>query len=111
MEGRSKRLAGPLTTRNKRVMAAVGVLVAVAIVGLTVWGASDPGSYGRSRNGCVNINMPSSMGGAIQHECGPAARALCRAAFTRHDQLALLTQPQCRLAGLSPAPSPAPSAT
>jgi hypothetical protein len=35
--------------------------------------------------------------------------AMCQAAFTHQDQLSLLTRPQCRLAGLGPAPSPSAS--
>jgi hypothetical protein len=67
-----------------------------------VWAATDPGSYGRSQHGCVNVVVPSSTGGATLHACGDTARAMCRRAFARHDRIALLTRPQCRLAGYAP---------
>jgi hypothetical protein len=46
--------------------------------------------------------MPSSTGGALLHDCGAAARAMCRNAFANTGKLSLLTRPQCRLAGLGP---------
>ena len=108
MDGRSQRISGPLSPRAKRMLAAAGALVVVGFGGVGVWGASHPGSYGRSQNGCVTVSVPSSTGGALQHDCGPGARAMCEAAFAGHDKISLLTQHQCRLAGLGPAKSPAP---
>lgn len=66
-------------------------------------GRDRPGRYGRSAHGCVSVTVPSSTGGGILHACGAAARAMCHTAFARHDRIALLTRPQCRLAGLAPA--------
>ena len=60
-------------------------------------------AYGRSRNGCVNVTEASSTGGAILHECGAAARSLCRRAFAHTDRVSLLARPECRKAGLAPA--------
>jgi hypothetical protein len=103
MKGRQPNAGGEsLTPRQKRGLAAVGALLLVLIAGLSVWAATNPGSYGRSRAGCVNVVIPSSTGGAILHRCGPAAQAMCQRAFARHDRLAMLTRPQCRLAGLGP---------
>ncbi|HEY5986749.1 MAG TPA: hypothetical protein VIV12_10270 [Streptosporangiaceae bacterium] len=108
MRGRQPNPTGePLTSRQKRVLAVVGALLLVLIAGVTVWAAVNPGRYGRSHDGCVNVTIPSSTGGAILHRCGPAAQTMCRSAFTRHDRLAMLTRPQCKLAGLAP-PSPHP---
>jgi hypothetical protein len=61
--------------------------------GVGVWAATDPGSYGRSGNGCVNVTVPSTTGGAILHDCGAAAQALCERAFAHHDRIALLARP------------------
>lgn len=103
MEGRHpNRLGESLTARQKRVFAVVGALLVAVLAGLSIWAASDPGSYGRSGHGCVNVTMPSSTGGALMHVCGASAKGLCDRAFTRHDKISLLARPQCRLAGLSP---------
>jgi hypothetical protein len=102
MDGRSQRIAGPLTRRQKRLMALVAALIAVVLGGVSAWAATGPGSYDRSRNGCVTVNVPSSMGGSLAHECGAAARDLCRTAFAREDKVSRLIQQQCRLAGIRP---------
>jgi hypothetical protein len=103
MEGRQPNRRGEsLTPQQKRVFVAVCTLLLVLVAAVSTWGVTDPGSYGKSRHGCVNVTEPSSTGGAILHDCGAAARALCRRAFARHDRLSLLARPQCRLAGLAP---------
>jgi hypothetical protein len=88
------------------MMAVAGALVVVGIGGVGVWGATHSDTYGPSRDGCVTVSVPSSTGGALLHDCGAGARALCRTAFAGHDKLALLTQQQCRLAGLGPVGQP-----
>ncbi|HUK70033.1 MAG TPA: hypothetical protein VLW50_14985 [Streptosporangiaceae bacterium] len=100
MDGRSQRLSGPLSARAKRLLAAAGGLIVLGLVAAGVWAATHKDAYGPSRDGCVTVSVPSSTGGAILHDCGAGARALCRNAFAGHDKLALLTQVQCRLAGL-----------
>ncbi len=103
MEGRQpNRLGESLTPRQKRVFAVVAAVLAVIIGGVSAWAATDPGSYGRSRHGCVNVVVPSTTGGAILHQCGAAAQAMCRRAFARHDRISLLARPQCRQAGYPP---------
>jgi hypothetical protein len=109
MRGRQPNPRGEsLTARQKRVFAIVGGLLIVLVAGAGAWAALNPGSYGRSGNGCVTVVEPSSTGGAVLHACGSGARDLCRRAFARHGRLDLLTRPQCRLAGLGPARSPSP---
>ena len=103
MRGRQPNPRGEsLTPRQKRVFAIAGGLLLVLVAGVSVWAAASPGTYGRSGHGCVNIVEPSSTGGAILHECGAGARALCRSAFSHATRLDLLARPQCRLAGLGP---------
>jgi len=100
MEGRQPNPLGEsLTPRQKRVFAVVGVVLVIIIGGVSAWAATDPGSYGRSRSGCVNVVVPSTTGGGIMHGCGAAAQAMCARAFTHRDRIAMLTRPQCRLAG------------
>jgi hypothetical protein len=107
MRGRDPNPLGEsLKPRQKRVMAIVGVSLLLVLGGVAAWAATNSGSYGRSRDGCVNVTAPSSTGGAIMHECGAKARSLCASAYSGHDELARLTRPQCRLAGIAPA-SPA----
>jgi hypothetical protein len=102
MDGRSQRLSAPLTPRAKRMMAAVGVLAVAGLGGTAVWGVGHQDAYGPSRNGCITVSVASSTGGALLHDCGAGARAACRNAFAGRDNMALLTQRQCRLAGLGP---------
>jgi hypothetical protein len=97
--------AEPLTRRDKRVLAVVGAVIVAGFGGVGIWSVVHPGGYGRSHDGCVTVTAASTTGGALIHECGSDARALCRAAFTHSDQLSMLTRPQCRLAGLAPAPA------
>jgi len=104
MEGRQPNRAGEsLTPRQKRVFVAVAAALVVILGGVSVWAATDPGSYGRSRHGCVNVTVPSTTGGALLHSCGAAARALCDRAFAHHDKISLLARSQCRQAGYAPA--------
>jgi hypothetical protein len=96
----------PLTRRDKRGIAVVlGALLVIA-AGLGIWTAVRPGEYGSSRDGCVTVTEASSTGGGLVHACGSSAVAMCRAAFRHDDKAALLTRPQCRLAGLGPAATP-----
>jgi hypothetical protein len=94
--------AEQMTGRDRRlILAAIAVLV-VVLAAVGIWAAVRPGSYGSSRNGCITVTLPSSTGGALIHDCGASARTTCQRAFAGHDQVSLLTRPQCRLAGLRP---------
>jgi TRAP-type C4-dicarboxylate transport system permease small subunit len=94
--------AVPLTRRQKRVFAIVGVVVVLAFAGLAAWGALAHDSYSGSGHGCVNVTLPSSTGGATLHYCGAQARSFCLTAFRSLDQVSLRARPQCVLAGLGP---------
>jgi len=91
-----------LNPRQKRVFLIVAVTLLVLLASVSVWAAAGKGRYDRSAHGCITVVEPSSMGGAILHQCGAPARALCRSAFSHTNQVARLTRPQCRLAGLAP---------
>src|ERR1039458_3193123 len=106
-----RRPPAPLTRRARLGMAAVGLLVLAAFVGVGIWSVVRPGGYGRSHAGCVTVSAASSTGGALIHECGAGAVTLCRSAFAHGDKLSMLTRPQCRLAGLGPAPEPGRTAS
>jgi hypothetical protein len=112
MEGRQpNRFGESLNPREKRVARIVGVALLLIFGGVGAWAATDSGSYGRSRDGCINVNTPSSTGGAIMHECGAQARSMCATAYAGDDELARLTRPQCRLAGIGPASPASATAT
>ena len=103
MRGRQPNPHGEsLNPRQRRVFVIVAGLLLVLLAGVSVWGATGQGRYDRSAHGCITVVEPSSMGGAILHQCGAPARALCRSAFSHSSRMDLLTRPQCRLAGLGP---------
>ena len=104
MRGRNPESFGTsLSPRGKRVLAAIGIAALAAVVSAAAFGVFDQGSYNKSQNGCVTVLAPSSTGGAITHQCGAAARTMCKTAYTHTDKFSRLTRPQCRLAGISPA--------
>jgi len=94
----------PLTPRERRAMWAVaGIFVVVIAVGATVWVMAGRSSTAdRSVETCVTVTMASSMGGAVEHACGAAARDWCRGAYAQHDTHAQAVQVQCRVAGILP---------
>ena len=94
--------AQPATRRDRRVLAIVGVLLVAVFAGVAIWAAVRPGSYGASRDGCITVNLPSSMGGSLVHGCGHRAKTMCRSAYAGHGTAARLTRQQCRLAGIAP---------
>jgi hypothetical protein len=97
MVGQAQRLAQPLTRAQRRVIA----LVLIAIVGACVYLVARS-SAPVSRNGCITVTFPGSMGGQVLSHCGAAARSACAAAYAARDPLDLRTQTQCRLAGIRP---------
>ncbi|HKR67404.1 MAG TPA: hypothetical protein VJT16_00995 [Streptosporangiaceae bacterium] len=92
-------LVPPLPSRpvhgEKRRLVIIGVVVTLIFGAFASWSAVQPGRYGRSGSGCITITIPSSMGGALLHECGQRARVMCRNAFSHRDRLSLLVRPQC----------------
>ncbi|HUO38951.1 MAG TPA: hypothetical protein VMU34_14465 [Mycobacterium sp.] len=86
----------PLTIRERRVMLIVVAVAALVIaLGATIWTSTS-----RSSDGCVNVPLASTMGGAVERACGAAAQDWCRAASIQHDAHAQAVQAQCRIAGV-----------
>jgi hypothetical protein len=108
MYAKTNPSAGRLTPRQKRIFAIAATLVVVVFGGLIAWGMVAHDSYGPSANGCVNVTVPNSTGGATLHYCGSQAQSFCQASFRSQDQVSRRARPQCVLAGLGPAD---PSAT
>jgi len=101
--------AEQVTSRDKRRIAAVVAAILLLLAAVAVWAAVRPGSYGSSKDGCVTVTMPSSTGGALIHQCGANARSLCKRAYAGTGKEAMLTRPQCRRAGITPAEAAAAS--
>jgi hypothetical protein len=96
--------AEQVTSRDKRRIAAVVAAIALVLAAIAVWAAVRPGTYGSSRDGCITVTIPGSTGGQLIHQCGAGARSLCKRAYAATDKTSMLTRPQCRLAGITPAP-------
>jgi hypothetical protein len=88
------------TGRDKLRIAAVVVAVLLVLAAVAVWAEVRPGAYGSSKDGCITVTLPSTTGGALLHQCGSAAKTTCQRAYAGTDQVAKLTRPQCRLAGI-----------
>jgi hypothetical protein len=95
--------AEQVTSRDKRRIAAAIVAILLVLAAIAVWAAFRPGPYGSSKDGCITVTIPSSTGGALIHQCGADARALCKRAYAGTGKESMLTRPQCRLAGITPA--------
>jgi hypothetical protein len=106
MYAKTNPSSGRLSPRGKRVVGIVGAAIIVIVGGLAAWAALASDTYSSSGNGCVNVTVPSSTGGATLHYCGAAARAFCQGAFRSQDQISLRARPQCAQAGLGPGASP-----
>jgi hypothetical protein len=103
MRGRNPGHFGQsLSRRGKWVAGLVGALVLAVFAGLGVWSAVGQGAYDRSGNGCINVTVVSSTGGAVLHGCGEKARSMCQSAFRHTGKVARQTREQCRVAGLNP---------
>jgi hypothetical protein len=93
--------AEPVTRRDKRAIITVAAAIVAVLIGVGIYAAVRPGSYGASRDGCITVNLPSTMGGSLVHECGPKAASLCADAYAGHGLAPRLFRPQCRLAGIA----------
>jgi hypothetical protein len=92
--------AEPVTQRDRRRITLAAAALLIVLAGVGTWAAVQPGSYGGSRNGCITVTLPSTTGGALMHQCGPAAKVTCQHAFASTGKIAALIRPQCTLARL-----------
>jgi hypothetical protein len=105
LEGHWDRVNTPLretTLRERRLARVVGAFVAVAVVAgvIAAIATSGPGT----KPGCVNVDVPSTMGGGGIHACGQRAAEFCRGPVAHSAPLAASALPKCREAGYSVAP-------
>ncbi len=76
VEGQWERSRTPLSRRDKRLLAAAAALAAA---GAAAAGGLYLGRSGASSGeGCLFVNVPSTMGGARLQQCGASAHAFCR---------------------------------
>jgi hypothetical protein len=92
---------GSLSRRGKRILLAAAGVVAAALIAVGVYSAVGTDRYGPSANGCVNLTIAGSTGGATLHYCGAQAKSFCRSAYASGDRISQLARPQCALAGLT----------
>jgi hypothetical protein len=104
LEGHWQRVNTPLreTTARERLLvrALVALLGIGAVVGVVVVIATSGGSAGAgAANGCVNVDVPSTMGGSAIHACGKDAQSFCRGPLAHSSDLRGRALPACRAAG------------
>jgi predicted metal-binding membrane protein len=100
LERHWERVNTPLrstTRRERRVVVAVAVLLAIAVA-VTLFATLDGGSS-EAGPGCIRLTVPSTMGGATVHACGPAAARWCHSAESRQAAIARKARAQCQRAG------------
>jgi hypothetical protein len=100
LEGQWERQHAPLWAlgrRERRALAALGALLAVAIAvnAIASLHASSP-----NRAGCVELTIPSTTGGAAVRACGDQAARLCAGQARVSRELAAALATRCRRVGL-----------
>jgi hypothetical protein len=87
LQGHWDRVNTPLrktTRRERRIVAVVGGLVAVAVIVsvIVAIGASSPATPA----GCIKLEVASTMGGGATQLCGNTAREFCASPAAHHEQ-------------------------
>jgi hypothetical protein len=104
LQGHWQRVNQPLreTTPRERllvriVLAAVGIAtVAAIVVAIATSGGSNGGGVAE---GCVSVEVGSTMGGGRLHPCGARAAEFCRGPIAHDPSVRGTALPQCREAG------------
>jgi hypothetical protein len=76
VERQAERLTVPLRRTDRRFLALLGTVAALAIVGAIVWSVTRSGSSTGER--CFTATFAASVGGSTVHYCGTAAAHYCR---------------------------------
>jgi hypothetical protein len=93
VEGHWERLATPLSRREKRLLIALGVLVAAVVAAISIYAVTDTSG---PQAGCVSATFAASLGGTTVHACGADAQKLCRTRAPENEPIAAA----CRQAGI-----------
>ncbi len=102
LEGHWKRVNTPvrqLTGRERRIIVAAMALVLATAVVVAVIAASAPVT--RTPKGCIDVIVPSIMGGQPVHGCGAGARAICREHLHATDPGSRAIEAGCRRSGIA----------
>ena len=83
--------------RERRLLVAVAVVLVIAVA-IALF-ATIRGGSSKAEAGCIRVTVPSTMGGATVHACGPAAARWCRSPESRQPVIARDARAQCRRAG------------
>jgi hypothetical protein len=100
LQGHWQRVNTPLrktTGRERLLVRAVAVVVGIAVVATIVVAIATNGSG--TSPGCVQIDVPSTMGGSTIHVCDEKAAAFCRSSLAHQPPLNGTALPKCRAAG------------
>ena len=75
VEGQAKRVSAPLRPVDRRFLGVLGVVAALAVVGVVVWSLVRGGDPSGAR--CFTATFAASVGGATVHYCGDQAAHYC----------------------------------
>jgi hypothetical protein len=110
LQGHWARVNTPLreTTPRERLLVRIVIgLVAVAAVATVIVAivTRDNGTSGVPLGeGCIRVELPSTMGGVASDLCGRTAREFCLSSAANSEPLDNQVQPKCREAGYAIAP-------
>jgi hypothetical protein len=90
------RALGP---RERRILALVGGLLAIAVAVIVIVGVTG-GDSSEERSDCVEAIAPSTTGGVKIHACGAKAVRFCRSQARLDDPVARRVQATCREKGI-----------
>jgi hypothetical protein len=93
----SRRLSEPLQW-GRREKTVVAVLLGCAVLALAGLGAYSLRGRPAAGKDCVSLTFASTLGGALIHQCGKQARALC-ATPNPSSEFAQQLREQCRRLG------------
>ncbi len=99
LQGHWERQNAPLGSRERRTVAIVGGVLALALAVVLFFSVVKSGSAGQ---GCVNVTVPSTMGAGNMHACGDRARQLCASQRSgdQSDPFVRAAEAACRKAGI-----------
>ena len=110
LQGHWARVNTPLreTTPRERLLVRIVIgLIAVAAVATAIVAIAtrDNGTSGTPLGeGCIRVELPSTMGGVASDLCGKTARAFCLSPAANSEPLDTQVQPKCRDEGYAIAP-------
>jgi hypothetical protein len=109
LQGHWQRVNTPLretTSRERLLVRALLTVLGIAVIAAVVVAIVTSGGSngGGAAEGCVRVDVPSTMGGSAIHACGSRAAQFCRGPVAHDPSLSGVALPRCREAGYSVAP-------